>query len=172
MSKLTDVIKKEFYEMIPPTVFFFVALHIVALIRSLMAKGSGIPLSTTVSVTIAALVLGKSVLLADMLPMINRFPQRPLIYNVAWKTLIYLIVAGVIHYIEHLIDFVRRSGQSDRGQRKTARRNELAAFLGDPDSVVRADRDVLHIDELARAIGKQKFMRMFFGPLPVGRLMP
>ena len=57
-----------------------------------------------------ALVLRKSVLLADMLPMINRFPQRPLIYNVAWKTLIYLIVAGVIHYIEHLVDYVRASG--------------------------------------------------------------
>ena len=94
MSKTTDLIKKEFYEMIPPTLFFFVALHIVALIRSLMVKASGIPLSTTASVAIAALVLGKSVLLADMLPMINRFPQRPLIYNVAWKTLIYMIVAG------------------------------------------------------------------------------
>ena len=38
----------------------------------------------------AALILGKAVLLADMLPLINRYPDRPLGFNVAWKTLIYL----------------------------------------------------------------------------------
>ena len=53
MSKFTETVKKEFYELIPPTLFFFIALHIVALIRALMAKGSGIPLSSTASIAIA-----------------------------------------------------------------------------------------------------------------------
>jgi hypothetical protein len=92
MSKVSDKIKEEFLAMIPPTIFFFVALHIVALVRVLMLKGTGITPMTSAAVTIAALVLGKSVLLADML--INRFPEKPLIYNVAWKTVIYLVVAA------------------------------------------------------------------------------
>ena len=58
MSKLTETVKKELYEMIPPTLFFFVALHIVALIRALMAKGSGISLSTTASVAIRLCTIG------------------------------------------------------------------------------------------------------------------
>ena len=48
MSKFTEKAKEEFLLILPPTVFFFVALHIVALIRSLMSKGDGIPISSTV----------------------------------------------------------------------------------------------------------------------------
>ena len=35
-------IKHECLKVLPPTVFFFVILHIVALIRALMIKGSGV----------------------------------------------------------------------------------------------------------------------------------
>jgi hypothetical protein len=44
------------------------------------------------------------VLIADMVPMINRFPNKPLIYNVAWKTVIYWLLSAVIHYLERLTD--------------------------------------------------------------------
>src|SRR5438067_2318698 len=100
MNKVSAKINEEFLAMLPPTIFFFVALHIVALVRVLMLKGTGIAPSTSAAVTIAALVLGRSVLLADMLPMINRFPEKPLIYNIAWKTIIYLVVAAFVHYLE------------------------------------------------------------------------
>jgi hypothetical protein len=68
MSKLAATLKHEFAELVPPTLYFFVILHIIALIRVLMIKGTGIELSTTMSVTVAALILGKSVLLANALP--------------------------------------------------------------------------------------------------------
>ena len=105
MSKIAHTIKHELLEMVPPTIYFFVVLHIVALIRTLMVKGAGLPPATTASIAIAALVLGKSVLLANALPFINRFPEKPLIWNVCWKSLIYFFVALVIHYLECLYDF-------------------------------------------------------------------
>ena len=88
MRTLTVKIKEEFVAILPPTIFFFVALEIVAMIRVLMLKGTGISPITSISVAVAALILGKAVLIADMLPIINRYPDKPLIYNVAWKTLI------------------------------------------------------------------------------------
>ncbi len=45
--------------------------------------------ATSVSITVAALVLGKSVVIADLLSCINRYPEKPLIWNVCWKTTIY-----------------------------------------------------------------------------------
>jgi len=39
-----------------------------------------------------------------MVPMINRFPNKSLIYNVAWKTVIYWLLSAVIHYLERLTD--------------------------------------------------------------------
>src|SRR5437763_15780522 len=111
MTKLSTTLKKEFFELLPPTIFFFVALHIVAFIRVLMLKGTGISPLTSVSVAVAALILGKAVLIADMLPLINRFPNKPLIYNVTWKTLIYLAMSAVIHYLERLVESWRHAGR-------------------------------------------------------------
>src|SRR5437667_11790317 len=110
MTKLFTKLKEEFFALLPPTIFFFVALHIVAFIRVLMLKKTGIAPSSSVSIAVASLILGKAVLIADMLPLINRFPNKPLIYNVAWKTVIYLLLSAVIHYLERLIDFWRQTG--------------------------------------------------------------
>jgi len=136
--------------MLQPTIFFFIALHLVALIRILMLKGTSIPLGTSVSVTVAALVLGKSVVIADLLPIINRFPEKPLAYNVVWKTILYVLVATFVHYLEHLIDFWREAGSFVAGNEKLLVEIYVAAFLGHPYRPCDADIDVLH-DERTRS---------------------
>ncbi len=83
MTKLFAKLKEEFLAVLPPTIFFFVALHIIAFVRVLMLKGTNVPVSSTMAIIVAALILGKAVLIADMLPFINRYPEEPLIYNVA-----------------------------------------------------------------------------------------
>ena len=118
MTKLSTKLKEEFLALLPPTIYFFVALHIVAFVRVLMLEKTGIASSTSVSIAVAALILGKAVLIADMLPFINRFPHRPLIYNIAWKTVIYLLISAVIHYLERLIDFWRETGGFVAGNQK------------------------------------------------------
>jgi hypothetical protein len=47
-----------------------------------MGMEYGIRLSAVAGATIAALLVAKVVLVADMLPFINRFPEKPLTYNV------------------------------------------------------------------------------------------
>jgi hypothetical protein len=167
MSKLSAKIKEEFLEILPPTIFFFVALHIVAFIRVLMLKGTGIAPATSVSVTIAALILGKAVVIADMLPFINRFPEKPLLYNVAWKTAIYLAVAALVHYLERLIDFWREAGGLIAGNEKL-----LAEIVWPHFWAIQIVLFVLilmycTLHELARVIGGDRMKRMFLGPLPI-----
>ena len=88
MNKFVAGVKHEILEALPPFVFFFVAFHLIALTRVLMQQEYGIEARTVMNATIAALVVAKVVLLADLLPIVNRFPDRPLGYNIAWKTLI------------------------------------------------------------------------------------
>src|SRR5438067_12878810 len=106
MTKL----KEEFFKILPPTIYFFVALHIVMFVRVLKLEKTGIAPSSSISIAVAALILGKAVLIADMLPMINRFSHKPLIYNISWKTVIYLLISSVIHYLVRFIDFLRENG--------------------------------------------------------------
>ena len=167
MTKLSTKLKEEFLALLPPTIFFFVALHIVAFVRVLMLKGTGISPLSTISVAVAALILGKAVLIADMLPMINRFPNKPLIYNVAWKTLIYLLVATLIHYLERLIDFWRQAGGFVAGNKKL-----LAEIVWPHFWAIQIILLVLIVmyctmHELVRVIGREKVLRIFFGPMPI-----
>ena len=53
------------------TIYFFVALHIVMFVRVLMLKGTGLSPFSSISIAVAALIMGKAVLLADMLPIIK-----------------------------------------------------------------------------------------------------
>ena len=166
MGKVSSKLKEELFALLPPTIFFFVALHIVAFVRVLMLKKTGLAPSSTISIAVAALILGKAVLIADMLPLINRFPNKPLIYNVAWKTVMYWLIAGVIHYLERLYDFWRQTGSFVAGNEKL-----LAEIVWPHFWAIQIILFVLiamycTVHELVRVIGKEKVLRIFFGPMP------
>jgi hypothetical protein len=166
MSKVTEKIKEEFFLILPPTLFFFVALHIVALIRSLMSKGDGIPISSSMSIAVAALILGKAVLLADMLPLINRYPHLPLAFNVAWKTLIYLIASAIIHYAERLIEAAHKAGGFVAANQELLTQMVWPRFWAVQILLFALILMYCTMHELVRVIGKDKVKRIFFGPLP------
>ena len=165
MSKLSAKIKEEIEALIPPTIFFFVALHLIALFRVLMLKGTGIALGTSISVTVAALILGKAVLIADLLPFINRYPNRPLVYNVAWKTTIYVLIAMFVHYLERLVDFWREAGGFIAGNQKLLAEIVWPHFWAIQILLVVLILMYCTMREFVRVIGGDEVRRIFFGPL-------
>jgi hypothetical protein len=163
MTKL----KEEFFKILPPTIFFFVALHLITFIRVLMARGSHFEPMSTISIAIASLILGKAVLIADMLPPINRYPNKPLAYNIAWKTLIYLLMATVIHYLERLIDFSREAGGLVAGNAKLLAEIVWPHFWAVQIILFMLILVYCTACELGRVIGSEKMLRLFFGPQPL-----
>jgi hypothetical protein len=155
-------LKEEALALLPPTIFCFLALHVIALVRALMTKGTGLPVTSSAQIALAALIVGKAVLLADLWPPINRFPQRPLIYNIVWKTAIYYLVASLIHYLERLFDFSREAGGVVAGNRRL-----LAEMIWPHVLAVQIILLVIIfaycvIRELGSALGEDKVFRMFF----------
>jgi hypothetical protein len=165
MSKLSAKIKEEIGELIPPTLFFFIALHLVALLRVLILKGTGIALGTSLSVTVAALILGKSVLIADLLPFINRYPDKPLVYNVTWKTTLYVLVSMLVHYLERLVDFWREAGGFIAGNQKLLAEIVWPHFWAIQILLVVLILTYCTLRELVRVIGGDKVRQIFFGPV-------
>jgi hypothetical protein len=166
MSKLFEKVKEEFIALLPPTIFFFITLHLVAVIRVLMLKGTGIPVSTSLQVTVAALILGKSVLIADLLPFINLYPHKPLIYNVVWKTAIYLLVSMFVHYLERLADFWKEAGGFVAGNQKLLAEMVWPHFWAIQLVLLVLIFFYCTIRELVRVIGRDKVNEIFFGTPP------
>lgn len=166
MSKFSAKVKEEVEALIPPTLFFFIALHVVALIRNLMLEGTGVTPRATVSVAIASLILGKSVLLADLLPLVNRFPDRPLAYNIGWKTTLYALMAMLIHYLERLIDFWKEAGGFVAGNEKLLAEMVWPRFWAIQILLVVLILGYCTMREVIRALGGEKVRRLFFGPMP------
>ena len=165
MSKFAAKIKAELEELLPPTIFFFVVLHLVAILRVLMLEGTGIALGTSASITVAALILAKAVLIADLLPFINRYPDRPLAYNVVWKTAIYVLIAMALHYLERLFDFWREAGGLIAGNQKLLAEIVWPHFWAIQILLVVLILMYCTMREVIRGIGADRMRKMFFGPL-------
>lgn len=163
-TALSVKLKEEIEAMIPPAIFFFVALHVVALVRVLLLEGTGIEAGTSLSVTIAALIIAKAVLIADLMPFINRYPHKPLTYNIAWKSTIYFFVALLLHYLERLVDHWREAGGFIAGNEKLLAEIVWPHFWGIQILLVVLILVYGTACELARALGKDRLRQIFFGP--------
>lgn len=165
LRNLMQRLKHEFVTLLPSMLFFFVALHLVALMRALMLEGTGIALTTSASVTVAALILGKAVLIADWLPIINRYPDKPLIYNVIWKTLIYQSIAVLIHYLERLSESAWQAGSLVAGNDKLLAEIVWPHFWAIQLLLLVLIFMYCTMRELVRVLGRDRAREIFFGPL-------
>ena len=164
MSIIIKRVKREILGVIPPVIFFFVVFQLLAFTRALILKEYGIQVSIFLNATIGALIVGKVVLIADKLPMVNRFPNKPLIYNIVWKTFIYIVAALLVRYVEHLIPLIREY------------KNLKVANMHLLDEVVWSHFWFIQIwllicffmystiRELVRILGRKQVFSMFFGP--------
>jgi hypothetical protein len=167
MNAIIGKFKEEFLAVLPPTIFFFVALHLVGLVRMLATSGSQLGPIWTISITVVALILGKCVLIADHLPGINRYPDKPLVYNVAWKTFVYLLLATFLHYLERLIHFSRQAGSLAAGNEMLIERIVWPHFWAIEIVLFLLVLMYCTTRELVRVVGRQRALRIFFGPLPL-----
>jgi hypothetical protein len=163
VSTFGERIKHEIREVIPPTIFFFIAFHLLTLFRSLMLRQYGIEMSAVAGATVAALVVAKVMLLADLLPFVNRFPEKPLIYNVVWKTLIYVLAALVVHYLEHLVPLWWRTRDLAAANRRLLEEIVWPHFWAIQLGLLVLLFVYCAVRELIRAIGADELKRMFFG---------
>jgi len=164
MSGFGQWLKHEIHAVIPPTIFFLISFHIVALDRRLMLREYGLPLSSMVGATVGALLIAKVVLITDELPFINRFPARPLMYNIVWKTGIYVAAALLLHYLEHLVPMWWHLGDLGAANRQLASEMVWPHFWAVQLWLVVLLFVYCALREPVRAIGREKVVAMFFGP--------
>ena len=94
----------------PPTIFFFIGFNLILWTKSLILAEHGVEFSGFFTATLAALLVGKAVLVTDNLPFMHRFDGAPMIQPILFKSAIYWLCVLTVRLAEGLVHFLSSGG--------------------------------------------------------------
>ena len=97
-------------EILPPTAFFFVGFNLILWTKQMILEERGIKFGGYLAATVAALLVGKAVLVTDHMPFMRRFDGAPLIQPILFKAAIYWVCVFLVRLGEGLFHFLREGG--------------------------------------------------------------
>ncbi len=162
MKNVMKWVKEEMVRMLPVFVFFFVIFSLVDISRILLHSATEAAYSFVV-IFMAALVMAKVVLISNILPFIDFFKEKPLIYSTLWKTGIYVVCSIFVRVLERILPLIFE----DKGM-----------IVVDEGIVTELERLPFWISqawifvlllvfvawqELVKAVGSDKVHKLFFG---------
>lgn len=110
---------------------------------------------------IEALILGKVIMIGEMIRLGRGLEQKPLIYPTLYKTLVFIVFIGVFKVIEHMIKGLWEGGGVTVGLIELSEKwsqdllaNSLVVFV--------AFVPFFAVKELGRVLGKDKIGALFF----------
>jgi hypothetical protein len=95
----------EFYEILPPTIFFFVGFNLIVLTTNLILAQYSVSVGNFMLATAGALIVGKSVLVANAMSVLRCYDRGPLIQPILFKTIVYWTVVFVARLLEEFVRF-------------------------------------------------------------------
>jgi hypothetical protein len=106
--------KRHFAHATPPTIFFAIGFNLIIFTQRTILADDLFQFVGLMVATVAALVVGKAVLLANAMPFLKRFDNAPLIQPILFKTVVYwafVFIARLLEgYIHYMIDERRMVG--------------------------------------------------------------
>jgi hypothetical protein len=109
-SRLLAFLIKELREVLPPTVFFAIAFNLIVLTTDLILADYLVSFGSFMVATMTALVVGKSVLVANAMPFLRRFDAAPMIQPVLFKTIVYWAAVFLVRFLEKLVEYLFAGG--------------------------------------------------------------
>src|SRR5215469_8738919 len=101
----------EWLEMLPPTIFFFIGFNFIVLTTNLLVAEYLVAVSNFMLATMAALVVGKAVLVANKMSLLRRYDRAPLIQPILYKTAFYWVIVFLARLLERFVHFALEGNQ-------------------------------------------------------------
>jgi len=95
----------ELREILPPTIFFLIGFNLIVLTTRLLVADYFVAVGSFMLATVAALVVGKAVLVANAMPFLRRYDRAPLIQPILFKTFVYWAAVFVARLLEAFVHF-------------------------------------------------------------------
>ena len=154
----------EFIALLPAIGYFFVAFSILTVNEDLVLGKLELSPADLLRPLVGALLVSKILLIANMISLIDKFPDKPLIWGVARKTLVYWLLSILFQLVETAVDHLLDGGG-------------LAGAIGGVVDEASGSRFILvqmwlfvllavfvTLQQLILAVGAQRVREMFFGP--------
>jgi hypothetical protein len=90
-------------EALPPTIFFFVGFNFIVFTTNLLLADYAIAVGNFMLATLAALVVGKAVLIANAMPYLRRYDRGPLLRPILFKSAFYWVIATLARLMEQFV---------------------------------------------------------------------
>jgi hypothetical protein len=172
MARVVATIKREFLEILPALIFFALLFNIVAYTRALMLQQYSISLTVSAGATILALVVAKVILVVDLFPFVDRFRDRPVIYNVLWRTFLYSLVALFIEYLEEFIPSIWADHEIVAANRAVFEEFAWQKFAAVHIWLTLGIFMYCAATEIADSLGKKRFHELLFEPRQLAASVP
>ena len=161
-SRLTTFILKELRELLPPTLFFAVGFNLILLTTNLILADYLVRFTSFIVATVGALVVGKSVLLANAMPFLRRFDTAPLIQPVLFKTIVYWAVVFLVRFLEKLVEYLFAGGTLSRIPEYVATHFTWHRFAAIQIWIFVLFLVYTSVEELNARLGEGKLRKIFF----------
>ena len=109
-SRLLAFLIKELREVALVTVFFAVGFNLILLTTQLILSDYRVQFGNYMVATLLALIVGKSVLVANAMRFLRRYDAAPKILPVLFKTFVYWAAVFVVRFLEKLGEYVFAGG--------------------------------------------------------------
>ncbi|MGO9606717.1 MAG: hypothetical protein ACLQAT_25570 [Candidatus Binataceae bacterium] len=156
-------LKAEFLSVLPAVVFFFLAFNLINITHALFFHKQQIAIYSELNLLIGAAIAGKVLPLVDLLPFLNVFQGKPLIYATLWKTSIYSLGGVLFRYGERLAPFIFEYKELGVAIRQWILREDWYRFWGVQLWVFVILFVYVAAKETIEEIGGARMRRLFFG---------
>ncbi|MBA3660584.1 MAG: hypothetical protein H0W64_02555 [Gammaproteobacteria bacterium] len=162
MAGASKWIKNEAIKVLPAIIYFCIAFNLVHFSVGLLLASYDIRYFSYLEMTIAALVVGKIIVIVEKFPFIDAFPDKPLIYNIFWKTFIYVSAVLIFRIVDNSIRLLLDHRANEIGKILLIKLSS-PVFWSTQIGVSIFFVFYIIFTEISNAIGNKKMWRLLFG---------
>jgi hypothetical protein len=164
-----------YHEMLPPVLFFFTAFLLIGVIFKLLVTQYSIQFTAFTSAAVAALIIGKVILLIDWAESGRDFGSHRRIVVIACQTFVYAFAVLTLGIGERILEAAHKAHSLRKGFDMTLANAHFDRFIGLVILISVVVFIYLVFQEIQRAMGKGALYRLLIerpDPISEGALPP
>ncbi len=162
LQSIKRVLINLYHEMAPPVLFFFTAFLLIGVIFKLLVTQYSIQFTAFTKAAVAALIIGKVILLIDWAESGRDFGSHRRIVVIACQTLVYALAVSTLGIAERIFEAAHKAHSLSEGFDMVIANAHFDRFIGLVILISTVVFVYLVLQEIERAMGPGALYRLLF----------